>query len=213
MPTIDLLGGKVQIYQRGNSRFWQARASVGNKQRQFSTKQEFQDLAAKAAESWYFGLQGKNQAGVLNDRPTFKKAADQFLKEYGVITEGERSEKWTESHAIRLRVHLVPFFGALPLDKVTPGKVQEYRVHRMTTYAAPNPHSKSQHKPRAKPPARSTLHDEVVTLRMVLKTAIRHGWLEHLPDLTPPYRTQVAAARRQSSGLQTDRTHPASTAG
>ena len=29
MPTIDLLGGKIQIYQRDNSRFWQARASVG----------------------------------------------------------------------------------------------------------------------------------------------------------------------------------------
>ncbi|MDE8342935.1 MAG: site-specific integrase [Acidocella sp.] len=196
MPTIDLLGGKVQIYQRGNSRFWQARASVGGKQRQFSTKQEGQELAAKAAESWYFKLHGQAEAGVLNDRPTFKKAADQFLKEYGIITEGERSQKWTQSHAIRLRVHLVPFFGALPLDKVSPGKVQEYRVHRMTTYAAPNPQSKSQHKPKAKPPARSTLHDEVVTLRMVLKTAIRHGWLEHLPDLTPPYRTQGKIVHR-----------------
>ncbi|EKM98004.1 phage integrase family protein, partial [Acidocella sp. MX-AZ02] len=88
MSTVDLLGGKVQIYQRGNSRFWQARASVGGKQRQFSTKQEFQDLAAKAAEGWYFKLHGQSQAGVLNDRPTFKKAADQFLREYGVITEG-----------------------------------------------------------------------------------------------------------------------------
>jgi len=58
MPTIELLGGKVQIYQRDNSRFWQARASVGGKQRQFSTKQEGQDLAAKAAEAWYFSLQG-----------------------------------------------------------------------------------------------------------------------------------------------------------
>jgi integrase len=196
MSTIDLLGGKVQIYQRGNSRFWQARASVGGKQRQFSTKQEGQELAARAAESWYFKLHGQAEAGVLNDRPTFRKAAEQFLKEYGVITEGERSAKWTESHAIRLRVHLLPFFGALPLDKVTPGKVQEYRVHRMTNYAAPNPNSKSQHKPKAKPPARSTLHDEVVTLRMVLKTAIRHGWLEHLPDLTPPYRTQGKITHR-----------------
>ena len=38
MPTIDLLGGKIQIDQRDNTRFWQARASVGDKQRQFSTK-------------------------------------------------------------------------------------------------------------------------------------------------------------------------------
>jgi integrase len=196
MSTIDLLGGKVQIYQRDNSRFWQARASVGGKQRQISTKQEGQELASRAAEDWYLTLQGKLRAGVLEDGPTFKKAADQFLKEYGVITEGERSEKWTESHAIRLRVHLVPFFGEIPLEKVTPGKVQEYRVHRMTNYAAPNPNSKSQHKPKAKPPARSTIHDEVVTLRMVLKTAIKHGWLEHLPDLTPPYRSQGKISHR-----------------
>ncbi len=158
---MDLLGGKVQIYQRDNSRYWQARASVAGRQRQFSTKQETREFAAKAAEEWFLTLQGKMRAGVLDDiGPTFKKAADQFLKEYGVITEGERSEKWTESHAIRLRVHLVPFFGDLPLNKVTPGKVQEYRVHRMTTYNLPNPSSKSQHKPRTKPPARNTLHDE-----------------------------------------------------
>jgi len=78
-------------------------------------------------------MRGKLRVGVLEDGPTFRKAAEQFIKEYGVINEGERSEKWTESHAIRLRVHLVPFFGDMPLEKVTPCKVQEYRVHRMTT--------------------------------------------------------------------------------
>jgi integrase len=196
MATIDLLGGKVQLYQRGTSRFWQARSSVGGMQRQFSTKRESFEQASKVAEDWYLTLHAKERIGVLNSGPTFKKAADQFLKEYGVITEGERSEKWTEGHAIRLRLHLVPFFGELPLNKVTPGKVQEYRVHRMTSYNEPNPESKSPHKPRTKPPARSTLHDEIVTLRMVLKTAIRHGWLEYLPDLSPPYKTQGKLAHR-----------------
>jgi integrase len=32
------------------------------------------------------------------------------------------------------------------------------------------------------------MHHEIVTLRQVLKTAIRHGWLQHLPDLSMPYR-------------------------
>jgi integrase len=196
MPTIDLMGGKLQVYQRDNSRFWQARASVGGKQRQLSTKQESLEKASKVAEDWYVTLKAKDRVGALDNGPTFKKAADQFLKEYGVITEGERSEKWTEGHAIRLRLHLVPFFGALALERVTPGKVQEYRVHRMTSYNEPNPESKSKAKPRTRPPARSTLHDEVVTLRMVLKTAIRHGWLEHLPDLSPPYKTQGKLAHR-----------------
>ncbi len=197
MPTIDLMGGKLQVYQRGNSRFWQARTSVGGRQLQHSTKRESLEQASKVAEDWFLTLQAKHRAGVLETGgPTFKKAADQFLKEYGVITEGERSEKWTESHAIRLRLHLVPFFGALPIHKLTPGKVQEYRVHRMTSYNEPNPDSKSKHKPKTKPPARSTLHDEIVTLRMVLKTAIRHGWLEYLPDLSPPYKSQGKIVHR-----------------
>ena len=201
MPTVDLMGGKLQIYQRGTSRFWQARTSIDGKQRQFSTRREAQEQASKAAEDWYLTLHGKFRAGVLDKGPTFSKAAEQFLKEYGVITEGERSKKWTESHAMRLRVHLIPFFGAIPLDKVTPGKVQEYRVHRMTAYNEPNPASKSQHQPKNKPPARSTLHDEIVTLRLVLKTAIRHGWLEHLPDLSPPYKSQGKVVHRPWSAL------------
>jgi integrase len=196
MESHSLVGGKVQIYRRDNSRFWQCSASVGSKQRRASTKEESLALAKQIAEDWYLTLVGKQRVGALDSGPTFKKAADQFLKEYAVITEGERSGKWTESHAIRLRIHLVPFFGSLPLNKVTPGKVQEYRVHRMTTFQEINPLSKSTHKPRTKPPARSTLHDEIVTLRMVLKTAIRHGWLQHLPDLSPPYKTQGKVVHR-----------------
>lgn len=61
---------------------------------------------------------------------------------------------------------------------MTAGKVQEYRVHRASTA------------PTGKPPASSTIHNELVTLRQVLRTGIRHGWLNHLPDLSPPYRTQ-----------------------
>jgi len=50
--------------------------------------------------------------------------------------------------------------------------------------------------PIYRPPSRSTLHDEVVTLRLVLKTAIRHDWLAHLPDLSPPYRIQGKIVHR-----------------
>ena len=47
-----------------------------------------------------------------------------------------------------------------------------------------------------KAPARSTLHDEIGTLRLVLKTGIRHAWLEHLPDLSPPYKTSGKIVHR-----------------
>ena len=37
---------------------------------------------------------------------------------------------------------------------------------------------------------------ETVTLRQVIKTAIRHGWLEHLPDFSMPYKTAGKITRR-----------------
>jgi integrase len=39
-----------------------------------------------------------------------------------------------------------------------------------------------------KRPARSTLHSEMVTLRQVLKTANRKGWIAALPDMTVAYK-------------------------
>lgn len=63
------------------------------------------------------------------------------------------------------------------LSEITAGQVQEYRIHRLEKAMAK----------RGKPPARNTMHQEIVTLRQTLKTAVRHGWLDHLPDLSEPY--------------------------
>jgi len=40
------------------------------------------------------------------------------------------------------------------------------------------------------------MHQEIVALRQVLKTAVRHGWLTHLPDLFMPYKTSGKIVRR-----------------
>jgi len=45
-------------------------------------------------------------------------------------------------------------------------------------------------------PARSTLHQEIVTLRQVLKTAQRYGWVKFIPDLSPPYKTSGKISHR-----------------
>jgi integrase len=190
------LNGKVQLYRRGDSRIWQCAASVGGKQRRATTKRDSVSLAIEFAEDWYLALRGKDHAGILLSEKSFAQAAEQFLREYEVITEGERSKKWTEGHEIRLRVHLLPFFGELGISKVSSGKVQDYRIHRMTSRLEPNPHSRSNRPLVDRPPSRSTLHNEIVTLRQVLKTAIRQGWLKYLPDLSAPYRTQGKIVHR-----------------
>jgi len=184
MQTHDLMGGKLHVYKRENSRHWQCSTYLNGRNRRVSTKEDSLEHAKDFAEDWYLELRGKARAGLLKTEKTFRAAADQFLKEYGIITENQRSPRWVEGHGIRLRLHLVPFFGNLGLSEVTPGKVQEYRVHRISTSRT------------GKAPARSTIHDEIVTLRQVLKTAIRHGWLSHLPDLSAPYKTQGKVVHR-----------------
>lgn len=45
-------------------------------------------------------------------------------------------------------------------------------------------------------PARSTLHQEMVTLRQVLKTANRHGWIPSVPDMSAPYKSSGKITHR-----------------
>jgi hypothetical protein len=45
-------------------------------------------------------------------------------------------------------------------------------------------------------PARNTLHQEIVCLRQVVKTANRHGWLPYLPSLAAPFRVSGKISHR-----------------
>lgn len=220
MPSHEILGGKVQVYKRESSPYWQCSASLDGKQHRTSTKRDNLPQAEEFAEDWYLELRGKWRAGLLEatpkrkDEKSFREAADQFLKEYEVITEHQRSPLWVKGHRLRLDLHLLPFFGDMGLSEINAGTVQQYRLWRVeqskkrAEAAAERAARKKaelgkKYKGRdpdeirkAKPPSRSTLHDEVVTLRLALKTAIRHKWLEHLPDLSPPYKTQGKIVHR-----------------
>lgn len=156
MARHELLGGLIQVYRRGDGRHWHCSASINGRQYRATTREDDLVLAKQFAEDRFLALRGKSKAGLLKKaEKTFRQAAEQFLKGYEVITEGHRSKRWIEGYGIRLRLHLLPFFGDMGLSEITPGKAQEYRVHRIST-------SKT-----GKAPARSTIHDEIVTLRQV----------------------------------------------
>jgi integrase len=179
-----IANGRVQLYKRDETRYWWAATYLDSQRFRKSTGEESLIRAKEIAEDWYLGLRGKRAAGLLKQERTFANAAKQFTTEYELITDGQRSKKWTEGHQDRLRLYLLPFFGELGLSELTAGKLQEYRVHR------------ARNGRKGKPPARNTIHNEIVTLRLVLKTALRHAWLDHLPDLSAPYRTQGKIVHR-----------------
>jgi len=185
----DLMGGKLHVYRRPNSTHWQCSTYLAGKNWRVSTKEESLAHAKDFAQDWYLGLMGKDRAGVLKAGKTFKQAAELFVEEYEAITSGERHPKYIGMIQGRLRVHLLPFFGHMLVTEITPGMVQEYRIHRMTSRV-------DEKTGEPKRPARATIRMEVVILRQVLKAAYRHGWLPYLPDLSAPYKASGKVSHR-----------------
>lgn len=192
-----LLGGDVQIYRRPNSPHWQCSASIGGQQYRATTKCEGLAEAKDAAEDWYLTLKGKHRFGggiepkkKKASGPTFREAAAAFVAEYETLLATQRNASYLKSHGMRIKVHLNPFFGDMALSEITPGVVQDYRIHRQTSRKRlvtdeNNPDVKRE---VVVTPSKVTLHHDIVTLRLVLKSANRRGWLPIVPDLSPPFR-------------------------
>jgi integrase len=189
MESHELLGGKLHVYKRERSPYWQCATYLAGRNWRVSTKEESLARAKDFAEDWYMGLKGQQRSGEIKAGKKFPLAAAQFIREYEVITQGQRNPEYVQGHAVTIRVHLTPFFGHMLLSEITSGTVQEYRVHRATS---------RKNKKTGEPmrPARSTLHHEIVTLRQILKTAHRHGWIPFVPDLSQPYKTSGKVVHR-----------------
>jgi integrase len=185
----ELMDGRLYLFRRVDSQKWQSAAFLDGRNWRKATGETNLALAKAAAEEWYLGLRGMQKVGSLKTGKKFKDAAEQFLREYEVITGGQRSPFYVKTLEMKLRVHLAPFFGNRFLSDITAGLVQEYRIHRMTSKV-------DEETGEPIKPARSTLHHEIITLRHVLKTAHRHGWLTILPDLSPPYQSNVKISHR-----------------
>jgi integrase len=66
----------------------------------------------------------------------------------------------------------------------------------MTPIEEKNPNARDNRKFQPKTPAPKTLHNEIVTLRLVLKSALRRRLIEGLPDLSAPFRGQGKVSHR-----------------
>lgn len=196
------LGGKVQLFRRDKSPYWQCSASVGGEQYRASTKAEGLAQAKDFAEDWYLTLKGKHRFGGGIARPKkkagtlFRDAAQSFVERYALITGGERNERYVKSHGDRIRVHLNPFFGDLVVTEITPGLVDDYRAHRLKPVTKTRKGRDGEVIEFEARPARPTMHHEIVTLRQILKHANRQGWLPMLPDLSTPYRSSGKVVHR-----------------
>ena len=147
----DILGGKVHVYKRPNSSHWQCSTYFAGKNRRTSTKEDSLAKAKEFAEDWYLELRGKLRNGEIKQKKPSAKLGLLFCANTRSSPRASAAE-YVQGQHTRSRVHLVPFFGDMGLSEITPGQVQEYRIHR---------HEEAV-KEHGKPPARSTMHQEIV---------------------------------------------------
>ncbi|MGA9581423.1 MAG: site-specific integrase [Allosphingosinicella sp.] len=210
---ISLMDGRLHVYRRPNSRFWQCSTFLLGRNFRTSTKQDSIPLAKEFAIEWYmevYAAAKRSERGetvpaptylrgghpdIVDRRrrpvasgPTFKQAAEAFVKEYAISVEGERNANYVAQKSSTIRVHLLPFFGTMALNEITVGVIQDYRVHRQT--------SRTDRHGEPLRPSRSTIHQEIVCLRQILKTANRKGWLAALPDMSVAYKASGKVTHR-----------------
>lgn len=194
-----LLDDAVQLYMRPRSPFWNCSFSVGGKQFRQTTREESLAQAKDVARDLYLTTLGKYRAGEIKKGKTFREVAERFIDEFETITQGQRSPIYVKGHKDRIKNHLNPFFGDKVITDITAGLVQDYRIHRMKTGKARSGQLRSdadQANQKHQPPARSTLHQEIVCLRQVLQTAHRHGWLPNMPNISAPYKSSGKITHR-----------------
>jgi integrase len=187
--THKFMGGKVNIYRRENSDNWQCSTFLNGRNWRVSTHEDSLARAKDFAEDWYLGLRGRAHAGLIpketrRQGKKFKEAAAKFVEEAPILTQGERGPKWLQQYELKLNRIILPFLGEKHLGEITSGVIQDYRIWR------------AQNCKTGKAPARSTIHQEIVCIRQVLKNARRHGWMEYLPDMAAPYKTSGKITHR-----------------
>jgi integrase len=178
------MGGKLILFKRPRSRFWQSYTQLAGRTWRESTKEESLAQAKNVAEDWFLRLKGVQQTGNLKSGKKFREAAEQFLKEYEALTKGKRSPGWVELLKGKINKYLIPYFGNMLVSSITPGTFQEYLIYR------------AQNGYRGKPPGDDTIAHETSAFLHVMHTAKRHHWLEHVPSVSAPFKASRKIAHR-----------------
>ena len=193
MERHRILGDQVALYRRYEDGPWHCYTFLKGKEWRKSTKEKSLARAKDVATDWFNELQARDHLGELPTGKSFAHVAKMFTEEYEATTRGHRSPKWVQGHKDRLRLHLLPFFGKMSINEITAGTAQQYRAYRLTE---PEGYNEEEVGKPWQPPARKTIHNEIVTLSLTLKTAQRHGYIVQVPDLSDPYRRHTKVSHR-----------------
>lgn len=132
--------------------------------------EEFIDKARQDAKTGRLNLPKGRKLAL-----TFTDAAEKYL-----IKLAQEDGKDLQMKGYRFKMHLSPFFGDMPLNKVTSFDVERYKKQRASeAVMRPNgPGGKPTYGDNTKP---ATINRELAALSHLLNKAVEWGWLDHKP--------------------------------
>jgi integrase len=132
--------------------------------------EEFIDKARQDAKTGRLNLPKGRKLAL-----SFADAAEKYL-----IKLAQEDGKDLKMKGYRFKMHLSPFFGDMPLSKVTSFDVERYKKQRGSeAVMRPNgPGGKPTYGDNTKP---ATINRELAALSHLLNKAVEWGWLDHKP--------------------------------
>lgn len=159
---------------------------------------ESEGVTRKTCEDFISKLHSDAREGRLNlnqGKPfkthLFSTFADDYLKQMEKL--GGRGIK---DKGIRLRLHLIPFFGNTPLTRITSLMVEEYKAQRIAQNSERGGDWRSKNHKRVstrrgvstKPVSKGTINKELGVLSHVLNMAVEWGIIDRKPCKIVKYR-------------------------
>ena len=179
MGEISVFEGRVKLYRRSGSQYWQARARLHASVYRKTTGEMSLDLAKHIAEEWYLDLRSGVSCTDRKETVDFRRVANIFAQEWGA--QANKNRHYIETTLGKLRNYIIPYMGSFDISDINTALIDKYRQYRIQAECAP---------------ARSTLDKEIVVIRQVLDVARRRGWIEGVPETTSPFRDNSRLVRR-----------------
>ncbi|MDH4459331.1 MAG: tyrosine-type recombinase/integrase [Nevskia sp.] len=109
---------------------------------------------------------------------SFRDAAAKYLQRLKEIGANDVAKK-----EMRLRVHLIPFFGDMPLSKISTFDVERYKRQRLQEKVIVRPRGKTiaRAPDKDKPPVPGTVNRELAVLSHLFNRAIEWEWIDRRP--------------------------------
>jgi integrase len=167
--------GRLHVFKRSDCRFWMCRFYAEGRYKVASTKELTFSAAKSFAENWFDELHFRKRHGESIHDHSFAEAAKAMLEhQKELVRTGERNIRHASEYEKKLNGVLLPYFGGLGLSKITTQKIEDFKRWRVSESVGKRIVSTS------------TIHQDFVILRQVLKIAERRNWISKVvefPDL------------------------------